>query len=122
MPKNKILVCVPMLLSLTIGCNPAYHKVTYVIPDTIPAANRAELISTINTGKILFKNNCAKCHGVLQKGHKGIPDFTTQQIDNYSARFIAGDTQNHAIAAGLQPQQLNAILMFLRFKSNNAKK
>lgn len=92
------------------------HKITYNIPPTLSKTQRDELLDKCNKGKELFKANCSGCHGIFTKGKDGIPNFTAAQIDNYSARFLRHDPKNHAVTKQMSPDQMNDVLMFLRFR------
>ena len=92
------------------------NKVTYNIPDDYPEARRKEIIDLFYKGKELYKTNCSECHGIFTKGKDKIPNFTNQQLDNYSSRYIKGDLKNHAVARKMSPEQLNNVLLFLRYK------
>jgi hypothetical protein len=92
-------------------------KVTYTIPADYPESRRQQIIEIFNKGEILYKANCAECHGIFTKGKDKIPNFSKEQIDNYSARFLHGDPQNHAIVRKMSPEQLSQILIFLRYKT-----
>lgn len=94
----------------------AREKVTYDIPASFPEARRNEIIPLFYKGEELYKANCSECHGIFTKGKDDVPNFTTTQLDNYSARFIKGDLKNHAVAKQMSPEQLNNVLLFLRFK------
>ena len=94
----------------------ASHKITYNIPTTLSGAQRDELLDKCNKGKELYKANCSGCHGIFTKGKDGIPNFTSAQIDNYSARFLRHDPKNHAVTKQMSPDQMNDVLMFLRFR------
>jgi mono/diheme cytochrome c family protein len=93
------------------------QKITYNIPANYPEARRKQITELCDKGKELYKINCSDCHGVFTKGKDKVPNFTTHQLDNYSSRFIMRDPQNHAIAMQMSPDQLNNILLFLRFKN-----
>jgi hypothetical protein len=86
----------------------------YVIPPGVAGENRRLLLERIRTGKALFKTNCSGCHGIFTKGKDGIPNFTTEQIDNYDANFVKADQRNHAVARKLSQEQVDKILTFLR--------
>jgi len=94
-------------------------KVEYDIPSHYTAEARKNAIDWFEKGKILFKSNCAVCHGIYQQGKDSIPNFTKTQIDNYNAMFIKGDQKNHAVATKMSQEQLNYILTFLRLRKVN---
>ncbi len=99
----------------------SHPKVTYSIPANYPEARRQQIITAFEKGKELYKANCSECHGIFTKGKDKVPDFSTVQIDNYSARFMGGDPKNHAVARKMSAEQLNQVLTFLRYKSKNKK-
>jgi len=92
------------------------YKIEYNIPPNYTDAARDRLMTTINAGKELYKANCTECHGIFTKGKDKIPNFTNEQLDNYSSRFIRRDPKNHAAAIKMSPQQMNEVLTFLRYK------
>lgn len=93
----------------------ARNKVTYQLPANFPEERKKEILPLFYKGEELFKNNCAQCHGIFTKGKATVPNFTTTQLDNYSARYIRGDLKNHAVARQMSPEQLNNVLLFLRY-------
>lgn len=92
------------------------NKVTYSIPPDYPEARRQQVIEIFEKGKVLYKTNCSQCHGIFTKGRDSIPNFSEVQFDNYSARFMNGDPLNHAVARKMSQEQLNQILVFLRYR------
>jgi hypothetical protein len=91
-------------------------KVEYDIPDHYTEQARENAIAWFEKGKILYKVDCASCHGIYNKGKDSVPNFTKTQIDNYNAMYIKGDPKNHSVAANLSPEQLYYILTFLRLR------
>ncbi|MCW3123585.1 MAG: hypothetical protein JWQ38_3077 [Flavipsychrobacter sp.] len=96
-------------------------KITYNIPSDYPKERKKELLAALDKGKALYKTNCTECHGIFTKGKDQVPNFTNTQIDNYSTRFIMRDRKNHAAAIKMSPEQLNQVLVFLRYKSTKIK-
>jgi hypothetical protein len=93
----------------------APKKVEYNIPPDVSEPNRSLLIARFEKGEILFKINCTGCHGIYTKGKDGVPNFTNQQIDNYTAMALA-DPQNHTVIKKISSEQLDYILTFLRLR------
>ena len=118
MKKNYLLFVVCCLL---IGACTNY-KVEYAFPDdakTLPGY--PELMEHLENGKILYKINCGKCHGVFTKGKKSIPNFSRIQLDNYNSNFMKKDPKNHAVAKKLSQEQLGDIILFLTFIKKDKK-
>ena len=101
------------LLFFQIACS---KKIKYNIPPNYPEGKRNELRAILDKGKILYKTNCSDCHGIFTKGKDNIPNFTNTQIDNYSARFLRRDPKNHAVLRNMSPEQMEDVLLFLRYK------
>lgn len=105
-----LLICI-----LFLDCGSS-KKVEYDIPAHYTAQARENAIAWFEKGKILYKIDCASCHGIYRKGKDSVPNFTKTQIDNYNAMYIKGDPKNHSVAANLSPEQLSYILTFLRLR------
>ncbi len=91
-------------------------KSDYIIPETVPTELREGLTSSVERGKLLYKNNCTGCHGIFSKGKDGVPNFSEQQIQRYSLAFLSKDPTSHAAASDLHPEQLNDIMTYLRYR------
>ncbi|HEY6978187.1 MAG TPA: hypothetical protein VH396_17925 [Chitinophagaceae bacterium] len=90
-------------------------KVEYNIPPDVGEPNRSLLVQRFEKGKILYKIHCSDCHGIYTKGKDSVPNFTKQQIDNYTAIALA-DPVNHTVIKKISSEQLDYILTFLRLK------
>jgi mono/diheme cytochrome c family protein len=113
--KHWILLCSAALSFLLTQCATG-DKITYQIPPRQTAEKRKEIIADFDKGKELFRINCAECHGIFSGGKEKVPNFTTEQVDNYSARFLRHDAKNHAVTKQMSPEQLGEILTFLKFR------
>jgi hypothetical protein len=105
-----------ILACLLCQCTPHY-KVTYNIPPTLPGPQRSRLITELDKGKELYKMNCSQCHGIFTSGVDKVPNFTNQQFDNYSMRFLRHDAKNHAVINQMNMVQLNEVITFLKYKN-----
>jgi len=97
-------------------CTPHY-KVTYNIPPSLPEPQREKLVTELDKGKELYKENCSQCHGIFTKGVEKVPNFTNQQFDNYSMKFLRRDPKNHAVINQMSMVQLNEVIAFLKYKN-----
>ena len=104
-----------LLTALFVQCVTT-DKIKYRYPDAFTKEQRKELKEKCDKGKELFKIHCSECHGIFTKGKDQVPNFTEQQIDNYTARFLRHDPKNHAVTRQMSPDQMNQILNFLRFR------
>jgi len=96
-----------------------HKKIEYNIPTDIQGKKKDELLASLEKGRKLYQQVCADCHGIFSKGKDGIPNFTNQQIDNYTSYVIKKDPKNHAVAAKLDPEQFHEVVMFLRCRKIN---
>jgi len=94
----------------------ATDKGSYDMPVTATKKQKEELLEQCKKGKELFKVNCSECHGIFNTAKDKMPDFTSQQIDNYSAKFLRHDPRNHAVAKQMSPEQMNDVILFLRYR------
>ncbi len=104
------------IISLAVIQCATKKQTEYDIPSHYTEQARENAIDWFEKGKILYKINCAGCHGIYNKGKDSIPNFTKTQIDNYNAMYIKGDPKNHSVASKLSPEQLYYILTFLRLR------
>jgi len=114
--KRYILLFVVFLIGLCIVHCTSQKTTEYDIPSHYTEQARENAIDWFEKGKILYKVDCAGCHGIYKKGKDSVPNFTKTQIDNYNAMYIKGDPKNHSVAAKLSPEQLYYILTFLRLR------
>lgn len=110
-----------LLLAMLLSHCASSPKKMYNIPPNLPEPIQKDLLSKLEKGKKLYKVSCAECHGIFTKGRDSIPNFSKTQMDNYSARFLARDPKNHAVAIKLNPEQLNEIFYFLRYVKKGGK-
>lgn len=105
-----------LLLSMVCMQCVVHKKKDYLIPETVPTELREGLTSSVERGKMLYKNNCTGCHGIFSKGKDGVPNFSEQQIQRYSLAFLSNDPASHAAASDLHPEQLNDVMTYLRYR------
>jgi hypothetical protein len=113
-PYQFIIRC--LLICILFPACASKQKVEYDIPAHYTPQARENAIDWFEKGKVLYKIDCASCHGIYKKGKDSVPNFTKTQIDNYNAMYIKGDPKNHSVASNLSPEQLYYILTFLRLR------
>ena len=87
----------------------------YYIPTDLSVADKIDLKDRLENGSILFKNYCAKCHGIFAPAKQNTPNFTNKQIAAYNDLFNNNDPKNHAVAQKMSQEQLQNVLTFLKF-------
>lgn len=105
-----------LLVTVVFACCIIHKKKQYLIPETVPVEMRDDLQASVERGIVIYKQHCTGCHGIFSKGKDGMPDFSEQQIQKYSTRFLLQDPTSHAVAIDMHPTQLNDVLTFLRFR------
>ena len=118
-----LAVLILYLLISPAGCKDKNIQPNF--PVRLSPSQKAEISKKWDKGKLLFKANCAKCHGVFTKGKDSIPNFSKVKMDLYATRFLARDPKNHAVMAQLYQEDFNTILVFLTYlkkKGQNATK
>lgn len=92
-------------------------KTEYAFPVDVPKTQYASLTERFKKGKILYKVHCTECHGIYTKGHFEVPNFTEYQIDFYSREALMNPLE-HAVMRKISNEQLNMIILFLRYRRN----
>jgi cytochrome c553 len=96
-------------------------KTTYDIPAYLPPERKAELLTNLEKGKVLFKANCSGCHGIFSKGKDSIPNFTEKEIVNYMSAYQTNDVKNHSVIKKLLPEEMSMIMTFLKMRNFKGK-
>ncbi|MEP7164537.1 MAG: c-type cytochrome [Ferruginibacter sp.] len=118
--KIKYLILFLLLVVVLVQCA-VEQKTTYDIPSYVHAERKAELLSNLEKGRILFKTNCSGCHGIFTKGKDGVPNFTEKEIVNYMTAYQTNDQKNHAVMKKLLPEELSMIMTFLKLRKFKGK-
>src|SRR5436190_17290128 len=114
--KYLLVICMFAGCFFLVDCS-AKKKVEYDIPSHYGKEARENAIDWFEKGKILYKIDCAGCHGIYKKGKDSIPNFTKTQIDNYHATALIGlDQNNHAVAKKMSSEQIDYVITFLRLR------
>lgn len=113
-------VSVYVLLLFIIGCvseatqlQRDMQRLLPPVPKSFKHSDSVRLIKNWEIGIRMYKNNCAKCHGIFGNSKDTIPNFSKVQYDNYKSSFLAGDTANHAVMAKMTELELNNVFLFL---------
>lgn len=118
---QKVVILVSILsVALLMQCA-SRTKIEYELPPGIPAQNQQHVMNLLNKGAALYKSNCSKCHGIFSKGKDTIPNFTTQQVESYKARFEMSHPENHAFAQNMHREDLDAVFYFLNNRKIKSK-
>jgi hypothetical protein len=94
-------------------------KIQPTFPPDLPENKKDKFMEQWTAGKLLFKADCAKCHGVFGKSKDTIPDFMKVQLHRYTARFIARDPKNHSVVQKIPMEDFTRIMLFLTYLKRN---
>ena len=89
---------------------------SYIVPPNIMPEMVPGFYAQLNKGKELYKINCSGCHGIFTAGKDGVPNFTQKQFDKYSTQYVLRDQNNHAVAFKMNPEDLNFVMEYLRYR------
>ena len=98
-----------------------HKKAKYIYPEGISEKEKDNLFAVLEKGRKLYEAYCSNCHDNPKSGKAGMPDFSKQQMDNYTAAALRRDPKNHSAAANMDSEQLNEVFMYLRFRKKEAK-
>ena len=102
-----------LVLGCILACNTQQKIVMQELPDGLTEEQKKIVLDNRELGMKMYKQNCAKCHGIFGNGKDSIPNFSKEQMDGYQKDFMLGDPKNHAVAARLTDVELDAILRFI---------
>ena len=91
------------------------------IPDILPDSARKKLVEKLNKGKMYYKEYCAECHGIFTKGKENVPNFTNEQINNYSGRMKRRDPKIHGSVLKMSDEQMEEVITFLQLRKHDEK-
>jgi len=109
---KKIMICF-FIIGCIVACSTQQKVVMQDLPEGLTDAQKKIVLDNRELGIKMYKQNCAKCHGIFGKGKDSIPNFSKEQMDGYQKDFMLGDPKNHAVAAKLTEVELDAILRFI---------
>lgn len=101
-----------LVVTFLLQCS-SRSTIEYNLPPGIPEQNKEHVFKLLDKGATLYKANCSRCHGIFTKGKDTIPNFTTQQVESYKARFDMSHPKNHAFAQNMLREDLDAVFYFL---------
>ncbi len=113
---KKRYIIVSIVLAVAVVRCAVEKKIQYNIPNYVPDERKAEFLANLEKGRLLFKMNCSECHGIFGKGKDSIPNFSNQDILDYTVAFKANDQKNHAVVKKLLPEEMSMILTFLQYR------
>jgi len=116
----KYTVLIILIFIAAINSSQAQKKNEYPA-DSVSEASRKAFSKNFTQGKILYNLTCAKCHTVKDGRKEIIPDFSLPQLLDYEMRFYYPEHQDRLTDAKLADEELNQIIVFLRYKERTGR-
>lgn len=94
-----------------------FHKTFADEGDNKNKLNKIQL----KQAKLIYKNNCAKCHGKRAKGNSIVPGFTDKQLDYYYTiqTVVGGRRKMPAFGNTLNNSEIALVVAYLKTLNNN---
>lgn len=110
--KLAALALIAVLLS-TAACH-RNRAIEYNMYGGLEPEQEQQLRASLEHGKELYKVNCSECHGIFNRGKRGIADFSEEELHDYERSFLQQDAENHAVMNNLSQEEMTNILLFLK--------
>lgn len=114
--KKKFHILCLLFFSALAAWQCASSRTAYTFPPYLAHLNQDSLVKQCNKGKVLYKENCSRCHGIFSKGKDGVPDFTKTQVEMYFEKIIMLNQVNHSILRKMPHENTEAIKNFLFYR------
>lgn len=110
------IIIITAFLSL-VGCKTQEVIIEYDIPSNLTELERNYILADLETGRMLYKEHCAKCHGIYGKAEPGTPDFSKVKIilnlEIVLKRAVTRDPIAHKMTRVMLPDEVNRIMGFI---------
>jgi len=115
--KNKIVLLISFIT--LIACGVKKQVAQYEFPEAMLPHVKTEYVKLCDKGQVLYNISCARCHDVLVKHKKIIPDFRTEKLGGY---VLSNTSVQHEAALSdtmITVEELGDIITFLTYKKKN---
>ncbi len=118
------LILIIVLIILVVQCKPK-ELIEYRLPEDLNEYDKKNVIADLETGKILYKDYCSRCHGIFGKAQPEAPDFSKVELKNNlekrMRRAFTKDPISHEVTIKMMPEEVNTVLGFIqRYKRQPA--
>lgn len=107
------------LAFLTLTMCKTKQEVSYEFPDAMLPHVKEQYKAQWERGKILWDQNCSRCHNTKVKGKVIIPDFREDQLKGYELRITNARHESELTDSLVTEEELGVIMTFLRYKKKN---
>ena len=108
-----------LVLVLILSMCKAKQEVMYDFPDAMLPHVKEQYKAQWERGKILWDQNCARCHNTKVKGKTIVPDFREDQLKGYELRIANARHESELSDSLVTEEELGVIMTFLRYKKRN---
>lgn len=116
--KTKSITLILLTSIMIIACSTP-KKVVYIFPTEMSPTVQVSYTEICDKGKILYDQNCAKCHTTKKGGKELIPDFTPEQLESYQIRVANQIHEPLMNDEQLPAEELGHIMTFLTYKTKS---
>ncbi len=97
----------------------ARYEVSYDFPKEMLPHVKEQYKAQCERGKILWDQNCARCHNYTEKRKVLVPDFKESQLKGYELRIANAKHESNLPDSLVTEEELSIIMNFLRYKTRN---
>jgi hypothetical protein len=103
-----------LLLMLTYSCS-LIKSEEYVFPKEMKPHVKEDYLSMCMKGRVLYEQNCAKCHNTGRR-KQVIPEFNNDQLIGYALRTSNRDHESSIQDTIVTEEELVLIMHFLNYR------
>lgn len=101
------------------GCVVQKDKGPYDFPVAMAADVRADYFKQCEKGRMLYENNCGKCHNMVVKGKSVVPYFSQEKLVGYALRESNEKHTSSMPDSIVTAEDLGLIMTFLTYKKKD---
>lgn len=95
------------------------YEVKYDFPKEMLPHVKEQYFAQCEKGKILWDQNCSRCHNTIVKKKVIVPDFKEAQLRGYELRVANAKHERNLPDSLVTEEELSIIMTFLRYKKRN---
>lgn len=102
------------MLVLFVQCSVHKQQTDYIVPDSLTENEKKLYIVRFQEAKAQYDLLCAECHNKRKGFKKQVPEFTEEQMSQYSIREVNEEHGEEFSQKEITPPVLNEIFFYLR--------
>ena len=92
--------------------------VAYNLPENLGEQEKVYVLADLETGRMLYKEYCSRCHGIFSAAKPPAPDFSKVEVktnmERALRRAVTRDPIGHRIIRRMMPDEVNQTLGFIQ--------